>query len=126
MPEKHRKRRILVIDADPALFELLSVWLANTAEVTSHRDDVAPAALTRADLLVVDLPFPRQSAPGKLQDLARQHPGTPVLALSSAFFGGIASHGAAARSLGVQAVLPKPVSREALIGAVHELLARTP
>lgn len=123
MPDPQRKRRILVVDADPALFELLGVWLAGGAEVALHREATAPGP---ADLLVVDLPFPRQSATPKLHRLAQAYPSVPVLAISSSFFGSIASHGAAARKLGVAAVLPKPVTREALVGAVRELLPGLP
>jgi len=120
------RRRIVVVDADPALFGLLATWLADDAEVVAHPGLAALPAGERCDLLVVDVPFPRLAASNGLQRLAEMHPGTPVLALSPTFFGGIASQGAAARSLGVAAVLPKPVARDALLGAVRALLGRSP
>jgi DNA-binding NarL/FixJ family response regulator len=53
-----------------------------------------------------------------------QHPKTPVLALSSTFYARVDCHGAVARALGVDCVLPKPASREALTNAVRNLLPR--
>lgn len=116
MPERDPRPRVRVVDADPDLAALLAVWMAGRATlVTAHDGDAA------IDLLLVDIPFPRQAAP-RLRQLAEAHPGTPVLALSSTFFGGVASQGDAARSLGVAAVLPKPLARDALLAAVDELL----
>ena len=45
-----------------------------------------------------------------------------MIALSSNFFPGVESTGAVARELGVAAVLPKPVTREALVAAVRRVL----
>jgi len=116
-----RRRRILVADTEPALLGLLAVWLVDVADVEAF-DPGDPASAGAVDLLVVDVPFPRHAAQGAQRPLPGTPAGVPVLALSSTFFGGVASRGAAARQLGVAAVLPKPVSREALLAAVHELL----
>lgn len=113
--------KILVVDADPALLGLLGEWLADLAEVTPRRSDAADDGAD-CDLVVVDVPFPRQGESNPLRRLADRHPDTPVLALSSTFFNGIDAHGAVARSLGVGGVLPKPVGREALLAAVRRLL----
>lgn len=111
--------RILVVDADPALFGLLHAWLGDEAElIAAARGD----ALPEAELIVVDVPFPRQAAADGLRALAERCPGTPLLALSPTLFAGVASRGAVARQLGVAAVLPTPVAREALQDAVRRLL----
>lgn len=116
--------RILVVNADPALLGLLGEWLAELGHVAPRRGDGVAAGEADCDLLVVDVPFPRQGESTPLRRLADAHPGTPVLALSSTFFTGIETHGAVARSLGVAGVLPKPVAREALVAAVRHLLPR--
>lgn len=113
-----RPWRIRVADADPALLGLLAEWLADDADVAAF-DPSDPATV---DLLLVDVPFPRQAAPDALRRMIDARPGVPVLALSPTFFGGVASRGAAARQLGVAAVLAQPVARDALIAAVRELL----
>lgn len=109
-----------MMDADPALVGLIGEWLADIGPVTAVRGDAGGAC----DLLIVDVPFPRQGEANPLRRLAAAHPGTPVLALSSTFFTGIEPHGAVAHSLGVGGVLPKPVAREALVAAVRHLLPR--
>lgn len=116
--------RILVVDADPALFGLLGAWLGDEAElVAGTRGGVAPDGVA---LVVVDVPYPRQVTADGLRDLAARHPGAPLLALSPTLFAGVVSEGTVARRLGVAAVLPTPVAREALLAAVHRLLGRHP
>jgi CheY-like chemotaxis protein len=116
---------VLVIDADPLSRGLLDEWLGECGCAPSHagHDEraLAPAA-GRFELLVVDIPYPRQGGPELLQRLASEHPGTPIVALSPTFFGSVGCTGALARTLGVARVLPKPLSREALLAATRELL----
>ncbi len=116
--------RVLVVDADSALFGLLQEWLGEcgctaveASASAAHEDD-------RFDLVVVDVPFPRQGGAELVARIANAHPDAPVLALSSCFFAGIACRGAVARSLGVASVLPKPVSRDTLVSTVRTLLRR--
>jgi DNA-binding response OmpR family regulator len=119
--------RILVVDTDRALLGLLEEWLAVAGyEVVSDQshDGALDAPQTPFTLVIVDVPHPRRGGGGLLQRIARQHPGTPILALSSTFFSGIESTGGVARTLGAACVLPKPVARESLIAAVQSLLCR--
>jgi len=113
----------LLVDTDAALAELLATWLRDAGlhvRVAQHADE--PPNAGSIDLIVADLSFPRERGGERLSHIAARHPGAPVLALSAAFFAGVPSHGALARELGVAAVLAKPVSRDALIGAVAKLL----
>lgn len=112
MPDLRRRARVL--DADPALAGLLEEWLAEAGCV------IAPDGA--ADLIVVDVPIPRWGGAEALRRLAGEHAGTPILALSSNFLPGVGGSATVARALGVAAVLPKPVTREALLGAVEKLL----
>jgi CheY-like chemotaxis protein len=112
-PDAGPAARILLVDADPALSGLIEEWLAALG---------CSVVQERPDLILVDVAFPRQGGADVLKRLGAEHPGTPLLALSSNFFGRIERNGAVARALGVAAVLPKPVSREALIAAVRNLV----
>jgi CheY-like chemotaxis protein len=103
--------RVLLVDADPALAQLLEEWLSREGCVVVQE---------RPDLVVVDLPFPRERGAEVIERLARAHRGTPIIALSSNFFAGIESSGAVARSLGVACVLAKPLTREALLDALRQ------
>lgn len=118
--------RVLVADADCALFGLLEEWfaasgwqLAGVCGPADGTEDGAP--VDGYDLIVVDVPFPRQGT-AMLKALAAEHRGTPIIALSSNFFPGVESTGAVARELGVAAVLPKPVTRDALMAVAQRAL----
>jgi len=113
--------RILVADADCALYGLLEEWLAGTGCVLAGACGPDQDAHDGYDLILADVPFPRQDA-AMLKALALQHPGTPIIALSSNFFPGVESTGAVARDLGVAAVLPKPLTRDALLAAARRVL----
>jgi CheY-like chemotaxis protein len=118
--------RVLVVDTDRVLCGLIEEWLGGCGcECSVLAQDADDGPVQEADVVVVDVPFPRQGGLDLLQRVASRHPGTPIVALSSTFFAGVESSGALARSLGVAAVLPKPVAREALIRAVKDLLAQS-
>jgi CheY-like chemotaxis protein len=117
-----RVARVLVVDADAALLGLLEEWLVpHGCNIVAER---AGADHTRDgfDLIVVDVPFPRARGLDVLQRVRRAHPCIPVLALSANFFASIDRSGTVAQTLGVASVLPKPVTRAALIAAVRHLL----
>jgi CheY-like chemotaxis protein len=105
---------IVLVDADPALRGLLEEWL----QPLGHR---VVEEGGNADLVVVDIPYPRRDGCEVLQRIANEHPKAPRLVLSSSFFPGVDCCGAVASSLGVAGVLPKPLTREALVAAVQRL-----
>ena len=64
--------RVLLVEADPALAELLQEWLAavGCAPVEQH-----------PDLVLVDLPSVRERRHELLRQLAEEHPGKPLVAM---------------------------------------------
>jgi DNA-binding NtrC family response regulator len=78
--------KVLVVGADPALAELLEEWL--TLE-SCH------AVAERPDVVLVDVPFPRELAVQRLQHIGDEHPGTPVLPM------------------------PKPLTRDAFVAVLR-------
>jgi CheY-like chemotaxis protein len=110
--------RILVAEADCALVGLLKEWFATLGRVLGHADE----ASERYDVIVVDLPFPRQEGLDTVNALAREHPGTPIVALSAHLLPGVEPCGHVARELGVACVLPKPVRREALMAELKKVV----
>jgi len=117
-------RRVRLVDADSAWRGLLEQWLqAMDCTVTPEPDGDAQAPPS-VDLVIVDVPFPRQGGVDLVRRIASQHPATPILALSTNFFSGIECSGPVARALGVDCVLPKPATREALAAAVRLVLPR--
>ena len=105
--------RICIVDADPALHGLLEEWLAEEGCRVVEDDP---------DLVIVDLHLPRQGGAEVLNDLRARHPGVAVVAVSSNFFPAVEAKGALSRALGVAAVLPKPLAREALLGTLRKVL----
>jgi len=106
--------RILLVDADAALRGLVEEWLSE--EDWSLVED-------NPDVVLVDLPAPREHRAGCVKRISNAHPQAPVVALSSSFFDGIEANGAIARQLGVASVLPKPLTRDALLAALRHALA---
>ena len=62
--------KVLVVGADPARAELLDEWL--TLESCS-------AVAERPDVVLVDVPLPRELASQRLKHIGYEHPGAPVL-----------------------------------------------
>jgi len=116
--------RVLVVEMDHALLDLLREWLAGIGCRVTVGDGAGTAGGESFDLVLVDVPFPRRGGSDLLRNLATAHPDVPILALSCTFFAGVAAQGAVARALGVAGVLPKPVNRASLIAAVREQLHR--
>lgn len=122
VPAATAMRRVLVVEADGPLIGLLQTQLEAEGCLVSAESAAGPGE--PADLIVVDLPYPRQGGVDLIRRIASRRPMTPILALSSTFFAGIECWGPVARELGVDCVLPKPASCEALARAVRRLLAR--
>lgn len=122
-PGAHSASRVLVVDTDPALFGLIAEWLG--AEGYSVMPPCGGAMPGPIDLVIVDVPFPRQGGLDRLKHLAAEYPDTPILALSSTFFAGIESNGAVAHALGAAGVLAKPLTRSTLIAAARSLPRRS-
>jgi CheY-like chemotaxis protein len=110
-----------VIDADNDWRLLLEQWLQGIGcDVVA--DPGADADAPPVDLVIVDLPFPRQGGVDLVKRITSRHPATPIVALSSNFFSRIECCGPVARALGVDCVLPKPATREAIAAAVRRVL----
>ena len=120
------RRRVLIVEADRATFELFEEWLEaeGIQAIDAHRDvgDEGEDPRAACDVALVDVRFPREQGVELLRAVAGDHPGTPILALSSGFFGNVACAGPCAIELGVAGVLPKPVTRQALVDAVRGVL----
>src|SRR5262245_25565823 len=85
--------RILVADADCALYGLLEAWLAGSGCTLAGACGIDEAGADHYDLILADIPFPRQDGAGMVRALQHEHPGTPIVALSSSFLPGVEASG---------------------------------
>lgn len=113
--------RILVVNADAATYGLLCEWLGAEGFGVSDERDAQASARGPFTAVIVDVPFARHGGLELLGEVAARHPGTPLLALSATFFSSVQCSGGCAHALGVSGVLPKPLTREALVAALRNL-----
>ena len=108
--------RLLIIESDDLIRELLARWLADAGYFVAAADSQP----NKIALVIADVPNPLH-ADAALRELDSRH-GAPVLAISGRFRRDAAASEDAARRLGVAKVLPKPFTREELLAAVEQCL----
>ncbi len=119
--------RILVIDDDAQVRTYLRQVLAQEGHEVHLADNGKTGTRifreTRPDLVVLDLIMPEQEGLETIRKLLAEAPGLKIIAISG---GGHLVPEAfldVARDLGASRTLAKPFERQALLGAVDELLA---
>lgn len=121
--------RVAIVGADRATHALLEEWLlADGIEpidgrLAAESAEAEPVRRESADIVLVDVAFPRDQGVAFLRSVADAYPAVPIVALSSGFFANVDCSGPCAKRLGVSGVLPKPVPREALLDALRNVLA---
>jgi DNA-binding response OmpR family regulator len=109
---------IAIYEQDRLMHALLQEWLCSAG----YRVQDGPGAAAKVDLAIVSICSPRHAGVHLLQQVQAAHPKTPLIALSGQFRGGLSSAGTTAQSLGVAQVIAKPLTRDALLGAVHAMI----
>jgi DNA-binding response OmpR family regulator len=74
-----------------------------------------------AELVIASVYMPKQAG-ALLREIKAANPGAPLIALSGQFRAGLSARGEAARALGVQQVLAKPLHRDELLNAVRAMI----
>jgi CheY-like chemotaxis protein len=124
-PSHAPRRRILLVEDDPRVRQLLHQALAMAGyDVLATADGVeALAAYTAAptDLIITDLMMPRKDGVETIRGLRRQHPAAKVIAVTAAR--GRFNRLIAARHVGAHRTLLKPFGMNDLLAAVRDVLA---
>jgi DNA-binding response OmpR family regulator len=112
---------IALYEPDQLMRALLGEWLRGAGYRV--RDSVPRSDETAGvDLVIVSTTMPKRESDALLGLVQSVHPRTPVIALSSRARAGMSSDGAAARALGVERVVAKPLTRNELLAAVRAVL----
>jgi DNA-binding NtrC family response regulator len=110
--------KIVIYEEDHLMRTLLQEWLCSAGyHVPDTPLGKGPASAT--DLVIVSICSPKNAGAHVLQEIQASHPGTPLIALSGQFRGGLSSAGTTAQSLGVAQIIAKPLTRDTLLGAVR-------
>ncbi len=108
--------------------DLLEEWLRTAGYgVRAAPETAVPSRKVRpADLVIISVFMPKEAGLSWVRDIQSAHPGVPIIALSGQFRAGLSANGATARTLGVQQVIAKPLTRAALLEAVRAMIGPPP
>jgi len=119
-------RRILIVEDDPILRELMSEWLLAAGYLVCVAADgsvgLAEAQARPPALVVTDIHMPGLSGAAVIAEVARLRPAIPVIAISVHFRSGHGLTPDGAIALGAARALAKPFKRSEMVGAVADLV----
>jgi len=101
---------------------LLQEWLCSAGYHIQVAAPPGTAPPGKVDLAIVSIYSPKHEGAQLLREVQAAHPRTALIALSGQFRCGLSSVGTTAQSLGVAQVIAKPLTRDALLGAVHAMI----
>jgi DNA-binding NtrC family response regulator len=113
---------IAIYEEDQLMRALLQEWLCGAGYQVQVAAPSATEPAGKVGLAIVSIYMPKHAGTQLLQEVQTAYPGKPVIALSGQFRGGLSTAGAAAQSLGVARVIAKPLTRNALLGAVRAMI----
>jgi DNA-binding response OmpR family regulator len=113
---------IVLYEENDLMRALLQEWLSEAGYrvYTAASHDLMGGRL--ADLAIVSVYMPKHVGAQRVREIQARHPGTPLIAISGQFLPGHSANGAIARTLGVQQVIAKPLTRTDLLAAVRAII----
>jgi CheY-like chemotaxis protein len=113
---------IAIYEEDEMMRALIEEWLRGAGYRVRGAAPLGAPVPGSTDLVIASVYMPKQGGAQLIQELRAAYPRTPLIALSGQFRCGLSSAGAAAQSLGVEQVIAKPLTREALLGSIHAMI----
>ena len=124
-PTTTRRKRILVVDDDPAITEVIEPALVSrgydVVTATDGAEGLRRAEQEAPDLVLLDVVMPRRSGLLMLERIRQWQPGGPRVILMTG--NDEPRHREFAESRGAAAFFAKPFDIDALVDAVDEALA---
>jgi CheY-like chemotaxis protein len=118
-------KRILVIEDDAVLRDLLADWLVaagyRVAQAAEGGAGIANARAHRPALVVTDIHMPGSDGATVISEVGRIYPDVPIIAISGHFRSGRGLTPEDAAALGAACTLAKPFNRKDMVGAVMAL-----
>ncbi len=118
-------KRVLVIEDDPAMRDMVEIFLQKSGFHTACAEDGKKALRLfqseSFDLVITDMVMPEMEGIETIQELRKLRPDIKIIAMSGGALGSPAYLGAA-RHLGANLTLKKPFQHAALIEAVTSLI----
>ncbi|MDB6083219.1 MAG: response regulator receiver [Gammaproteobacteria bacterium] len=112
---------IVIYEEDDLMRSLLEEWLRG-AGYGVRGYPAHGASYTEAKLVIASIYMPKHAGARLANDIRAAYPGTPMIAISAQFRAGLSTAGMTAQSLGVAQVMAKPLTRDALLGAVKAII----
>ena len=119
-------KRILVIDDDIALLELIQRWLESadyeTIIATNGKEGLESNRKTPADLIITDIYLPDRNGTGLFMEFREEFPQTKVAVMSGG--GGLSriDYLEFAKLLGATKIFRKPLERKEFINIVQSIV----
>ena len=116
---------VLLVDDDQAILDIVGLWLENEGHtvVKAHDGEIALSSLDdkKFDVMITDIIMPKTEGIELIREIRRKRKKMGIVAISA---GG--KHGAnylnAAKSMGANTVISKPLEQEIIVSAVADLL----
>jgi len=122
MDSPQQIQRVLVVDDEPALLKAVVTILEGTGfqvfTAKNGKEARAKASEHQIDLLITDLGMPEEDGIELVRRLKSERPGLRIIAMSGTFGPDLLK---AARLLGANATLSKPMTASQLLGCIHKL-----
>lgn len=117
---------IVIYEADDLMRGLLQEWLTGAGYHVCAVKHCGPAPHVEADLAIVNIDMPKRAGSCMADRIRAVHPGTPIIAISAQFRADLSTAGTTAQVLGVDQVIAKPLTRDALLAAVSAIIDPAP
>jgi YesN/AraC family two-component response regulator len=118
--------RILLIDDDDSVRTVLRLMLAQfghtVIEARNGREGMELFTHANADLVITDIVMPEKEGLEVLREMREIHPPVRIIAISGGGRVNPKDYLRMAKFLGAAGVLAKPISSEALIATINEVL----
>jgi CheY-like chemotaxis protein len=117
--------KILVVDDDQAILDIIKLWLENDGHAVSLAMDGDEALdllnSEEFDVMITDLIMPKTEGIQLILEIRRTHKKIGIIAISGGGRNG-ANYLGSAKKLGANAILPKPLAQSDVLSAVEKLL----